>query len=74
MGAESPGGSSRTNFIRDFWIKSLIKIGPLCSINRTYSVLKGAPNVPKIAHRVFGTKSPLLDPPGDLAPIGPGDP
>ena len=29
MGAESPGGSSRTNFIRDFWIKSLIKIGPL---------------------------------------------
>ena len=32
-------------------------------------------NVPKIAHRgLFGTKSPLLDLPGDIAPICPGDP
>ena len=28
MGHVSPGGSSRTNFIRDFSVKSLIKIGP----------------------------------------------
>ncbi len=45
----------------------------MCYLGNIWS-LKGL-NVPKIAHRgVFGTKSPLLDPPGDMAPICPGDP
>ena len=42
MGPRSPGMSSRTNFIRDFSVKSLIKIGPpnfyqiKCSLNSTF--------------------------------------
>ena len=57
-----------------FWehLESLLR-ALMCYLGNIWS-LKGL-NVPKIAHRgVFGTKSPLLDPPGDMAPICPGDP
>ena len=36
--------------------------------------LRGLKRGPKIIYRGFGTKSPLLDLPGERAPIGPGDP